>query len=225
MIIDEPISFFNKINKDKRNSNLSVFNNDLSSQNSKFKGKSFYSTNVQSFININSSTILGNKNNQSNKNELPVISKHNKPDFLINNKISIDERLKIRKINKNPSINNQETYFRIKDKKIKAIKTYLNKQIDKNYSKQFLIDFLLNYKQKSHTPELRNLQGHNAGAKIKNIQNGTSTILIKKDVNENKYLEKLQTMNSESSNLLKTAIKWKNLKWLFENKKGLFFLN
>jgi hypothetical protein len=219
MIVEEPISFFNKINIDKRNSNLSVLNNDISSYNSKLRGKSIVSTNFQSFLNNNSS-ILGNKSSLGNKNELPVIPKHHRPDFLINNKISIDERLKIRKINKNPAINNQEIYFKIKDKKIREIKTYLNKQIDKNYSKQYLVDFLLNYKQKSHTPELRNLQAHTSGAKIKNIDSGTTTILIKKDESKNKYLEKLLMMDSESSNLLKTAIKWKNLKWLFENKKG-----
>ena len=150
--------------------------------------------------------------------------KPNAPSFLVNKQISILERLRLRSISKKLFKNLEDKNENQKEtKKLNTIKFNVNKLIDKSsQSKTYSVDFLLNFKQKYNLPVLSNLMNHASGAKSKNISCGTSTIYLKKNEKKNIYLEQLLLMQPDSSYLLKKAIKWKNLKWLLEHKKGIF---
>ena len=181
-----------------------------------------FSTNKNSssnLANLSETTLKSIKNGLTNELEK---KKPLKPSFLINHKISDTERLKIRNINRKLIKNIDEKFGFNKQEnfKIKSIKNVIQSHIDKSISKTFTFDFLRNYKIMNHVPKLHNLKNNSSGSKSKNIASGTTTIYFKKDPIKNNYLENLLLMQQDSSQILKRAWKWKNLKWLFENKKG-----
>ncbi len=57
------------------------------------------------------------------------------------------------------------------------------------------------------------------GSILKKINNGTNCILIKNPKNKNDYQEKMINLREDVPNILKKAIRWKNLRWILANRK------
>ena len=78
----------------------------------------------------------------------------------------------------------------------------------------------------AYSTRLTNFNVTKFGSKIKNITHGASTILIMKNhINDNDYLKKMYNLNKEVSHIMKKAIRWNNLKWILEHRKGKFNIN
>lgn len=56
-------------------------------------------------------------------------------------------------------------------------------------------------------------------SKLKTISKGTCCILLKNPKQKNEYLEKIINIREDVPNILKKAIRWKNLRWILVNRK------
>jgi len=57
------------------------------------------------------------------------------------------------------------------------------------------------------------------GSKLKKVNNGTSCMLIKNSKSKNEYLEKMINLREDVPNIIRKAIRWKNLRWILVNRK------
>ena len=129
------------------------------------------------------------------------------------NFISSDDRIKLRNINKKVA-NEIKTAETLSDKKDNF--RLLCQSAKSNKTLKFKLDTIINYKPLENMPKIFDLK--NKTIRKKAIHKGTTTIIVRSSEKNVDNFEKLKKIKNEQV-LLKKAFKWKNLKWLLENKK------
>lgn len=145
----------------------------------------------------------------NNNYDFPFVIKNPKEKNLI----SSDDRTRLRSINKKVA-NEIKTAETISDKKDNF--KLLCQSVKYNKRLKFKLDTIINYKPLDKIPKIIDLK--NKTIRKKEIIKGTTTLLFRSSEKVGDYFEKLKKIKQDQI-LLKKAFKWKNLKWLLENKK------
>jgi hypothetical protein len=81
-------------------------------------------------------------------------------------------------------------------------------------------DLFTSYSQfKKMGSQLKGFNQTKNGSKLKKVNNGTSCMLIKNSKSKNEYLEKMINLREDVPNIIRKAIRWKNLRWILVNRK------